>query len=68
MGRGNHEKGDNPYKRTYMNGGESRRSRSLSSISAESAASDSETNPNAKWRREVGLILGFSHIRHILYI
>ena len=53
VGRTNHGKGDNPYKRTYMNGGESRRSRSLSSISAESAASDSETNANSKWRREV---------------
>lgn len=49
---GNHgSKSDNPYKRTYMNGGDSRRSRSLSSISSESLASDSESN--SRWKKQV---------------
>merc|ERR1712071_504853 len=43
---------DNPYKRNYMNGGDSRRSRSLSSISSESLASDSDTN-NSRWKKQV---------------
>ena len=51
---GNHgPKGSNPYKRTYMNGGDSRRSRSLSSISSESLASDSESN--SRWKKQVRL-------------
>lgn len=42
---------ENPYKRSYVNGGESRRSRSLSSISSESLASDSEAHN--RWRTQV---------------
>lgn len=60
VGRINHGLEDNPYKRTYMNGSESRRSRSLSSISAESTASDSEVN--STWRREVISFIPNKHI------